>query len=185
LTEPMGYARSNSRYIALVAGLTALYLVYAFSSSTIFGNSIMTLDLFFLISALFTILVSLTGRSWGGTVLGTVNAIILIPSGAPFPVTLALIPNGIVFDLAIRTGDRFVENTSRGHFVIAGALGSLVMAISGLSLLFAVGQSFPAYVWAIAAVSNILVGAAGALFGTVVVDRIRFRQQKFRLVDKI
>ncbi len=185
MREPMGYARSNSRYIALVAGLTALYIVYAFASSIIFGNTIMTLDLFFLISALFTILISLTGRQWGGTVLGTVNALILMPSGAPFPVTLALIPNGIVFDLAIRTGDRIVGTLSRKHFVIAGALGNLVMAISGLLLLVAVGQSYPAYLWAIAAVSNTLVGAVGALFGTVVVARIRFRQQKLRLVGKI
>jgi hypothetical protein len=168
-----------SRDLALVAGLTGLYLVYGYASGVTFGHTILELDLFFLISALFTIVVSMTGKRWSATLLGTVNGFILLGEpNAPLAITLSLIPNGLVFDLALYTRDKTIDGLSRKRFVIAGALGNLAMAISGLVILQAVGffqgkgLDFILATSVIALVTNPLVGAIGALFGTIVVKRV-------------
>jgi hypothetical protein len=169
----------TSRDLALVAGLTGLYLVYGYASGVTFQHNILELDLFFLISALFTIVVSMTGKRWSATLLGTVNGLILLGEpGAPIAITLSLIPNGLVFDLALYTGDHEIDSLSRKRFVLAGALGNLAMAISGLVILQAVGffqgkgLNFILATSVIALVTNPVVGAVGALFGTIVVKRV-------------
>jgi hypothetical protein len=169
----------TSRDLALVAGLTGLYLVYGYASGVTFGQAILELDLFFLISALFTILVSMTGKRWSATLLGTVNGLILLGEpNAPVAITLSLIPNGLVFDLALYTRDHPIDSLSRKRFVIAGTLGNLAMAISGLVILQAIGffqgkgLDFILATSVIALVTNPLVGAIGALFGTIVVRRV-------------
>ncbi len=169
----------TSRDLALVAGLTGLYLVYGYASGVTFGHTILELDLFFLISALFTIIISMTGKSWSATLLGTINGVILLGEpNAPLVITLSLIPNGLVFDLALYTRNRNLAGLSRKRFVIAGALGNLAMAISGLVILQAVGffqgkgLDFILATSVIALVTNPLVGAIGALFGTIVIKRV-------------
>ena len=74
----------TSRDLALVAGLSALYLGYSYVSGVTLGHTIREIDLFFLISAVFTILVSLTRKHWTATILGTVTGLILVTTpGAP------------------------------------------------------------------------------------------------------
>ena len=169
----------TSRDLALVAGMSALYLGYGYVSGVTLGHTIREVDLFFLISALFTILVSLTRKPWTATILGTVTGLILITTpGAPLAVTLALIPNGLVFDLTLRAGDHLFDNLSRKRFVVAGALGNLAMAIFGLAMLQGLGffhgfgVSTLLVIWVTALVGDTLVGALGALFGTAVVRRL-------------
>src|SRR2546425_6261566 len=168
----------TSRDLALVAGLTGLYLVYGYASGVTFGHTILELDLFFLISALFTI-VSMIGKRWSATLLGTVNGLILLGEpNAPLAITLSLIPNGLVFDLALYTRNETIHELSRKRFVIAGGLGNLAMAISGLVTLQTVGFfqgkgiDFILATSVIALVTNPIVGAIGALFGTIVVKRV-------------
>src|SRR5438132_3308333 len=169
----------TSRDLALVAGMTGFYLVYGYASGVTFGHTILELDLFFLISALFTIVVSMTGKRWSATLLGVVNGLILLGEpNAPLAITLSLIPNGLVFDLALYTRDHTIDELSRKRLVIAGALGNLAMAISGLVILQAIGffqgkgLDFILATSVIALVTNPLVGAIGALFGTIVVRRV-------------
>jgi hypothetical protein len=169
----------TSRDLALVAGMSALYLGYGYVSGVTLGHTIREVDLFFLISALFTILVSLTRKHWSATILGTVTGLILVATpGAPLAVTLALIPNGIVFDLTLRAGDRIFDDISRKRFVVAGALGNLAMAIYGLAMLQAFGFfhgfgiSTLLVIWVTAIVGDTLVGALGAVFGTAVVRHL-------------
>ncbi len=169
----------SSRDLALVAGLTGLYLVYGYASGVTFGHTILELDLFFLISALFTIVVSMTGKRWSATLLGTVNGLIFLGEpNAPVAITLSLIPNGLVFDLALFTRDHMIDRLSRKRFVIGGALGNLAMAISGLVILQAIGffqgkgLDFILATSVIALVTNPIVGAIGALFGTIVVKGV-------------
>src|SRR6266852_6648758 len=169
----------TSRDLALVAGLTGLYLVYGYTSGVTFGHTILELDLFFLISALFTVVVWVTGKRWSATLLGTINGLILLGEpNAPIAITLSLIPNGLVFDLALYTRDHTIDRLSRKRFMIAGALGNLAMATSGLVILQgtgffqAKGLDFVLTTSVIALVTNPLVGAIGALFGTIVVKRV-------------
>ncbi len=169
---------STSRYLALLAGLTALYLVYGYASGVALGHMIFELDLFFLISALFTILVSLTGRKWSTTILGTITGLLLFgdPS-APLGIGLSLIPNGFVFDLTLRGVNGSVEGLSNKRLVIAGALGNLAMAITGLLIAAAVGALNTSGVSllvssAIGLVGNPIMGALGALLGIAVVKRV-------------
>ena len=169
----------TSRDLALVAGLTGLYLVYGYTSGVTLGHTILELDLFFLISALFTIVISMTGKRWSATLLGTVNGLILLGEpNAPLAITLSLIPNGLVFDLALHTRNETTNELSRKRFVIAGGLGNLAMAISGLVILQAVGffqgkgLDFILATSVIALVTNPIVGAIGALFGAIVVKRV-------------
>lgn len=172
---------STSRYLALLAGFTALYVAYGYVSGITFGHSIRELDLFFLISALFTILVSLTGRRWSATILGTINALLLLGDpNAPIGIGLSLIPNGLVFDLMLRGRNNHLDDVSKKQFVIAGALGSLALGISGLLIVVAVGVLPTSGITFIAAtvaalVGNPIIGALGAFFGTIVVERIQGR----------
>jgi len=169
----------TSRDLALVAGLTGLYLVYGYASGVTLGHTILELDLFFLISALFTIIVSMTGKRWSATLLGTINGLILLGEpNAPVAITLSLIPNGLFFDLALYTRDHTIDGLSRKRLMIAGALGNLAMAISGLVILQAIGffqgkgLDFILVTTVIALVTNPLVGAIGALFGAIVLKRV-------------
>src|SRR5439155_13499383 len=69
---------STSRYVALVAVLTALFTAYGYLSSIELRTVTRSLDLFFLLPAFFAILVSLTGKKWAGTILGTVIGLIFL-----------------------------------------------------------------------------------------------------------
>jgi len=173
----------TSRYVALVAVLTALFTVYGYVSSIELRSLTRSLDLFFLLPAFFAILISLTGKKWGGTILATIIGLIFLgtPSaGSNFSphITASVIVNGLVFDLYLQHSGGGLLDPSRKHLVAAGTLGNLAMAPTGLLILQAVfGTSIlgpsPAATWAIALVGDTLVGAAGAFFGTIVVERVK------------
>jgi hypothetical protein len=174
---------STSRYVALVAALTALFTVYGYISSIELRSLTRSLDLFFLLPAFFAILISLTGKKWGGTILATIIGLIFLgtPSaGSNFSphITASVIVNGLVFDLYLQHSGSSLLDPSRKQLVVAGTLGNLAMAPTGLLILQAVfgisilGPS-PTATWAIALIGDTLVGAAGAFFGTIVVERVK------------
>jgi hypothetical protein len=169
---------STSRYVALVAVLTALFTAYGYISSIEFRPVTRSLDLFFLLPAFFAILVSLTGKKWGGTILGVIIGLIFLgtPSTAgnfsPH-ITASVIVNGLVFDLYLQKSGGSLLDPSRKRLVVAGTLGNFVMAPTGLLVLQAVGGPSSAVIWAIALIGDTLAGAAGAFFGTIVVERVR------------
>jgi hypothetical protein len=174
---------STSRYVALVAVLTALFTAYGYISSIEFRFVTRSLDLFFLLPTFFAILVSLTGKKWGGTILATIIGLIFLgtPSaGSNFSphITASVIVNGLVFDLYLQQFGGSLLDPSRRHLVIAGTLGNLAMAPTGLLVLQAVGTSSPAVIWVIALIGDTLVGAAGAFFGTMVVERVKGLQAR-------
>jgi hypothetical protein len=174
---------STSRYVALVAVLTALFTAYGYISSIEFRFVTRSLDLFFLLPAFFAILVSLTGKKWGGTILATIIGLIFLgtPSaGSNFSphITASVIVNGLVFDLYLQHFGGSLLDPSRRHLVIAGTLGNLAMAPTGLLVLQAVGTASPAVIWVIALIGDTLVGAAGAFFGTIVVERVKGLQAR-------
>ena len=137
-----------------------------------------SLDLFFLLPAFFAILVSLTGKKWGGTILGTIIGLIFLgtPSAAgnfsPH-ITASVIVNGLVFDLYLQRSGESLLDPSRRHLVVAGTLGNFVMAPTGLLILQAVGGPSSAVIWAIALIGDTLAGALGAFFGTIVIERVK------------
>jgi hypothetical protein len=179
---------STSRYVALVAVLTALFTAYGYVSSIEFRVVTHSVDLFFLLPAFFAILVSLTGKEWSGTILGAIIGLIFLgtPSaGGNFSphITASVIVNGLVFDLYLQHSGGSLLDPSRRRLVMAGTLGNLAMAPTGLLILQAVlGPSIlgpsPALTWAIALIGDTLVGSAGAFFGTVVVDRVKGLQTR-------
>lgn len=166
---------STSRYLALLAGFTALYLVYGYASGVALGHTIFELDLFFLISVLFTVLVALTGRKWSATILAVICGLLLFGDpNAPVGIGLSLIPNGIVFDLALAGNADGIG--SRNRFVVAGAAGNLAMAVAGL-LIANAGGALPSGLAGtisvvVALVGNPIVGALGAFLGILVVQRL-------------
>jgi hypothetical protein len=168
----------TSRYVALVAALTALFIVYGYVSSIEFRPVTRSLDLFFLLPAFFAILVSLTGKKWGGTILGTIIGLVFLgtPSAAgnfsPH-ITASVIVNGLVFDLYLQRSGGSLLDPSRRHLVTAGTLGNFAMAPTGLLVLQAVGGPSSAVVWVIALIGDTLAGALGAFFGTIVVERVK------------
>ena len=174
---------STSRYVALVAVLTALFTAYGYLSSIELRTVTRSLDLFFLLPAFFAILVSLTGKKWGGTILGTVIGLIFLgtPSaGSNFSphITASVIVNGLVFDLYLQRSGGSLLDPSRKHLVVAGTLGNLAMAPTGLLVLQAVGVPSLAVIWAVALIGDTLVGAAGAFFGTIIVERVKGLQAR-------
>jgi hypothetical protein len=174
---------STSRYVALVAVLTALFTAYGYVSSIEFRFVTRSLDLFFLLPAFFAILISLTGKRWGGTILATIIGLIFLgtPSaGSNFSphITASVIVNGLVFDLYLQRFGGSLLDPSRRNLVIAGTLGNLAMAPTGLLVLQAVGTASPAVIWVVALLGDTLVGAAGAFFGTIVVERVKGLQAR-------
>jgi hypothetical protein len=174
---------STSRYVALVAVLTALFTAYGYISSIEFRFVTRSLDLFFLLPAFFAILISLTGKRWGGTILATIIGLIFLgtPSaGSNFSphITASVIVNGLVFDLYLQRFGGSLLDPSRRNLVIAGTLGNLAMAPTGLLVLQAVGTASPAVIWVVALLGDTLVGAAGAFFGTIVVERVKGLQAR-------
>jgi len=169
---------STSRYVALVAALTALFTAYGYVSSIELRSVTRSLDLFFLLPAFFAILVSLTGKKWGGTILGTLIGLIFLgtPSAAgnfsPH-ITASLVVNGLEFDLYLQHSDDSLLDPWTKHLVLAGTLGNLAMAPTGLLVLQAVWGPSSALIWAIALIGDTLVGSAGAFFGTIVVERVK------------
>lgn len=169
---------STSRYVALVAVLTALFTAYGYVSSIELRPVTRSLDLFFLLPAFFAILVSLTGKRWSGTILGTIIGLIFLPTpsaaGNFSPhIAASLIVNGLVFDLYLHRFGGSLLDPSRRHLVLAGTLGNLAMAPTGLLVFQAVGVPSSALVWAIALIGDTLVGSAGAFFGSLVVERVK------------
>src|SRR3989449_4211407 len=172
---------ATSRYVALVAVLTALFTAYGYVTSIELRSVTRSLDLFFLLPAFFVILVSLTGKKWGGTILATIIGLIFLgtPSAAgnfsPH-ITASVVVNGLVFDLYLQHSGGSLLDPSRKHLVVAGTLGNLAMAPTGLLILQAVfgisvlGPS-PTATWEIALIGDTLVGAAGAFFWKIVVVR--------------
>jgi len=162
----------------LVAVLTALFTGYGYVSSIELRSVTRSLDLFFLLPAFFAILVSLTGKKWSGTILGTVIGLIFLgtPSAAgnfsPH-ITASVIVNGLVFDLYLQHSSSSLLDPSRRHLILAGTLGNLAMAPTGLVVLQAVLGPSSALIWAIALIGDTLVGSAGAFFGTIVVERVK------------
>src|SRR5436309_13154150 len=69
---------STSRYVALVAALPALFTAYGYVSSIELRSVTRSLDLFFILPAIFAIIVSLTGKKWGGSILGTIIGLIFL-----------------------------------------------------------------------------------------------------------
>jgi hypothetical protein len=174
---------SASRYVALVAVLTALFTAYGYVSSVELRSLTRSLDLFFLLPAFFAVLVSLTGKKWGGTVLATIIGLIFLPTpsaGSNFSphIAASVIVNGLVFDLYLQHSGNSLLDPSRKHLVLAGTLGNLAMAPTGLLVLQAVGIASPAVIWAVALIGDALVGAAGAFFGTIVVERVKGLQAR-------
>jgi hypothetical protein len=174
---------STSRYVALVAVLTALFTAYGYISSIEFRFVTRSLDLFFLLPAFFAILISLTGKRWGGTILATIIGLIFLgtPSaGSNFSphITASVIVNGLVFDLYLQRFGGSLLDPSRRNLVIAGTLGNLAMAPTGLLVLQAVGTASPAVIWVVALLGDTLVGGAGAFFGTIVVERVKGLQAR-------
>ena len=166
----------TSRDLALVAGLSGLYLAYGYvSSSTLPRNLTRSLDLFFLIPILFTVLAAVSRRRWSATLLGIITGLIFLGTpGAPFPahITISLVANGLVFDLYVRLTGPESSRYGITHLVVAGTLGNLVMAVVGLIVLQAVGIPSLLDVWILALVGDTIVGALGAFLGTIVVRRV-------------
>ena len=174
---------STSRYVALVSVLTSIFTAYGYISSIELRTVTRSLDLFFLLPAFFAILVSLTGKKWGGTILASIIGLIFLgtPSAAgnfsPH-ITASVIVNGLVFDLYLQRASGSLLDPSRNHLVLAGTFGNLAMAPTGLLVLQVVGFSSSAVIWAIALIGDTLVGAAGAFFGTLVVERVKGLQAR-------
>lgn len=175
LKSHYGASSTTSRYVALVAALTALYILYGYVSSVEFRTATRSLDLFFLLPAFFAILVSLTGRKWSATLLATINGLVFLGTSAPVPVHIAasLITNGLVFDLYLQRSSKSLLDPSRKDLIIAGTLGNLAMAPVGLLILQAFGFPSSLVTWAIALIGDVAIGALGAAFGAVIVERVR------------
>jgi hypothetical protein len=172
----------STRELVLVSLFSGVFLAYGYASGVSLPQAIThSLDLFFLIAALFTILALEIRQSWSATLLGTISGVIFLGTpGAPAPwhITLALIGNGLVFDGYLRLMSRKTIPPSKWHMVGAASLGNLVMAIVGLSALQATSlqtntQPLPLLPWAGLVVVTGFLGAAGALFGIAVVRRLR------------
>lgn len=175
---------TTSRYVALVAILTALYSVWGYTSGIAFRSVTRSLDLFFLLPAFFGILVSLTGRRWSSTLLGTIIGLLFLYPTAGVPasphITVSLIASGFVFDLYLRESKASLYELSRRQLVAAGLVGNLAMAVVGLLVFQFFGGFFQiqggpptVFTWALALVGDPIAGAFGGLFGWIVIERVK------------
>ena len=168
---------STSRYVALVAVLTALYSIYGTVSGIELRPLTQSLDLFFLLPVFFAILVSLTGRKWSSTLLGTiVGLLFLYPTAAvPFSphITVSLIVSGLVFDLYLRESKSDLYDISKRQLVAAGALGNFSMAVAGLLVFQIFIGPQATFLWVLKPIADTVVGALGGFFGWIVIERVK------------
>lgn len=174
----------RSRDLALVSGFAAIYIGYGYVSSVFFRQFTLSVDLFFLLAAMFAILTLVIEKFGAALLLGTVTGLILLGSPAPVVqhIAASLIANGLVFDMSLKALGRILSS-ARTRIVASGALGNLAMAAIGLLTLQAFGLPLSSEIWGtklalqvfvgIVLVRDTLVGAAGALFGLSVTRRIR------------
>jgi hypothetical protein len=168
---------TTSRYVALVAVLTALYSIYGFVSGVELRPFTQSLDLFFLLPVFFAILVSLTGKKWSSTLLATIIGLLFAypTAGVPFPwhITVSLIVNGLVFDIYLQESKIDLYEIPKRQLITAGALGNFGMAIAGL-LVFQIFIGPQATIlWVLKPMGDTFVGALGGLFGWMVIERVR------------
>ncbi len=179
------HGRFTSRDLALIAVLSGLYLAYGYVSGVTLGNTIGSLDLIFLITLLFTVVVGVTRRAWSATLLGTITGLILLPTpGAPSPahIALPLIVGGLVFDLSVRMLGSETSRYRKNRMVIAGALASFAMTPVGLAVLQASGLPQLLIVWVLAISGNTVVGVVGAFLGTIIFERLGERATYRRIM---
>src|SRR2546430_3376855 len=142
-----------------------------------------SLDFFLSLPAFCPTQVPKTGKKWGGSILATIIGLIFLgtPSAAgnfsPH-ITASVVVNGLVFDLYLQRSGGSLLDPSRKHLVLAGTLGNFAMAPAGLLVLQAVGGPSTAVIWAIALIGDTLVGAAGAFFGTLILERVNGLQAR-------
>ncbi len=153
-----------------------LYLGYGYVSSVTLRGVTRSADLFFLIACLFTILASVVQKPWASTLLATVTGLVFLgtPGTLAIHITVALVTNGLVFDLYLRLTRSGIDHASRTDIVVAATLGNLVMAAITFATLQLVGLltlSLPLVV--VFVIVDGLLGVAGAIFGLGVVGRVR------------
>lgn len=158
----------------MVSGFAAIYIGYGYASSIFFRQFTRSADLFFLISAFFAILTVTVRKTGATTLFGVITGIIFFGTPAPAAqhIAASLAANGVVFDLYVKATNS-LSSLSRTHILVAAALGNLAMAIVGLLALQASGLQLLSIVWAIAIITDPLVGVAGAFFGLRLAQRIR------------
>ena len=160
-----------------MAVLTALYSIYGYISGIELQPLTKSLDLFFLLPVFFAILVSLTGRKWTSTLLGTIIGLLFLypTSGVPLSphITISLIANGLVFDLYLRQSKTSLYDLSKKQLVTAGALGNFAMAIAGLLVFQIFIGPTALYLWVLHLIGDPVVGALGGLFGSAIVERVK------------
>lgn len=168
---------ATSRYVALVAALTALYSVYGYVSGIQFRFVTRSFDLFFLLPVFFAVLVSLTGRRWSATLLSTIVGVLFLSDSSVVPlaphITISLIVNGLVFDLYLQESKTSPYDLSKRQLVTAAVLGNFAMAVSGLLVFQVFSGPQPASIWALALIGDPLVGGLGGFFGSIVIERVK------------
>ncbi len=174
----------HSRDLALVSGFAAIYIGYGYVSSVFFRQITLSVDLFFLLAAMFSILAVVVKKSGAALLLGTVTGLILLGSPAPASqhIAASLIAGGLTFEMSLILLSR-VLSSSRVRIVLAGALGNFALAAVGLFTLQFFGLPLSAEVWglklaletfvAITIIRDTLVGAVGAFFGLSVAERVQ------------
>ncbi len=166
----------RSRDLALVSGFTAILVSYGYVSSTLFRTVTRSTDLFFLIPTLFVIITLTEQRIGMASLVGTIAGIVYLAiPGAPLPIHIgaASISNGVAFDIYLRASGGITPN-SRRRIVAAGALGNAVMAIVVLALFQVTGfLTLSPSLAGGAIILDTAVGAAGALFGLNITQRLR------------
>ena len=134
-----------------------------------------------MIATLFTVLALTTRKRWTSTLLAMVTGLIFLATpGAPFPphITLSLVANGLVFDLAllIMLARSRGPEPSRNQLAVAGSLGSGIMALVALPLIALFDPSaitkLPLAVWPGIVFGDAFIGLIGVLFGYLVAKRL-------------
>lgn len=174
----------TSRDLALISAFAGLYLGYGYVSSVTLRGVTRSGDLFFLIACLFAILASVVQRPWASTLLATVTGLIFLgtPGTLSVHITVALVTNGLVFDLYLRLRRSGIDHVSRRDIVIAGTLGNLVMAAITFAALRILGLLSLPLLWVVVfVIVDGLLGVAGTLFGLGVVGRVRGISQRRRV----
>ncbi len=168
----------RSRDLVLVSGFAAVYIGYGYVSSLFFRQLTLSVDLFFLLAAMFALLAVVVRKSGAALLLGIVTGVTLLGSPAPAAhhIGASLVAGGLVFDIYLML-TRGIRSLSRLHITIAAGLGNLALSAVGLYTLQVSGLVLPPQLapqlWALALARDSLAGIAGARFGLSVSRRIR------------
>jgi len=167
----------ETKELTLIAVFAAIWIGYAFMSSTMIGQLAKGIDVHVVRSLLLILVVAMMGRFGGATWLTTIVGIYYLSSRTPYPpiiISIATIASGLVYDVYARVIG--YENAANWKvFSIGILLAGLTQSVITLGTLTFMGffpQRILRTVWITGLTKNVAASIGATIIAAAIVRRV-------------